>query len=196
MATTCRGVCGSMPSAPRWAARECSMRRERWRASRASRGGTSPWSTATRRTPTTTLPPRARRTTSSRGSCRSWRGSARGRDAEDGRLDVPEAVDVAADAGDRVVEEEGLGEAHDRVGERGGLDGRFVVSGSFLLLDHLCDSRHHHLLRPACARGNDPQGGVALLLDELAQSGGLDQTAVEPVEGVEQRLPAASGCLR
>ena len=46
--------------------------------------------------------------------------------AEDRRFHFAQAVDVAAHARGGVVEQEGLGQAHDRVGERGGLDGRLV----------------------------------------------------------------------
>ena len=52
--------------------------------------------------------------------------SSRRGHAEDRRLDLPETFDVAAHPSGCVVEEEGLREAHDRVSERGRLDGRLI----------------------------------------------------------------------
>ena len=55
-----------------------------------------------------------------------WARTASAADAEDGGLDVVEAIHVAADTGYRVVVEERFGQTDDRIGERGGFHGSLV----------------------------------------------------------------------
>src|SRR2546423_12141867 len=125
------------------------------------------------------------------GSFRTWTWAGwAAADAEERRLDIAQPVDVAADPGGDVAEEKGLGEAHDRVGERLRLDRRLVRPPAHLLLDQLRDAADEVGLDPPGARGDDPQGRLALLLDVLAQRGGSDDAAVEPVERVQERAPA------
>ena len=69
-----------------------------------------------------------------------------------------------------------------------GSTGRLVGPGANLGLDQGGDPADHVLLHDPRAGGDDPQCGVALLLDELAQRGRVGQAAVEAVERVEQRL--------
>src|SRR5918996_6405522 len=67
---------------------------------------------------------------------------AGGGDPEQGRLDLPQALDVAADPRRGVVVEECLTKPHDRVAEGGGLDGWLVTPGPNLVLDQLHDHGH------------------------------------------------------
>src|SRR6187455_882108 len=111
------------------------------------------------------------------------------RDAEQRRLDLAEAVHVAANAGDGVVEEERLGELDDRVAENRRLD-RWLVGAGLRLLDaHLRDQLHDPWLDGPGSRGDQAQRGVALLVDERAPRWGIREGAVEAVERVEQARP-------
>ena len=71
----------------------------------------------------------------------------------------------------RVVEEERLREAHDRVGEGRRLDREDEAAGPDLVLDEAGDLRDHPRLHDAAARGDDPQR-VALLLEEACGAPG------------------------
>src|SRR5215207_1034645 len=113
-----------------------------------------------------------------------------GRNAEKRRLDLAEAVDVTANARDGVVEEERLGEFDDRVAEDRRLDRGVVGASIDLLGDLLGDQLDDPGLHDPGSGGDQPQGGVALLLDEGAQRGGIREGTVEAVEGFEQPGPA------
>src|SRR5437588_6136347 len=89
--------------------------------------------------------------------------------AEQRRLDRAQTIDVSADVGDRVVEQERFGETHDRVGQRGGVHGRFVAAAGDLLVDDLLDQLDDSGLDRACAGGDDRQPGCALIAQEPAQ---------------------------
>src|SRR4051794_33559435 len=119
-----------------------------------------------------------------------------GRDVEERRLDLAQPIEVAARPERRVVEQKRLREPDDRVPEHRRLDRRLVCPGANLLVDELADHGHHPRLNDAVARSDDPKGGLALGLDELAQRGRLGEAAVESVEGLEQRRAAGAARLR
>ena len=72
---------------------------------------------------------------------RADRPASRQPDPEQRGLDLAQAIDVAAHARARVVVDERLGEAHDRVRERRRVDGRLVGAARDLLLDPRPDAR-------------------------------------------------------
>ena len=126
-----------------------------------------------------------------RSPARRARASSPLRDAEQRGLDVPQPVDVAAHPGGGVVEQERLGELHDRVGERRRLDRRLVGSVAHLVLDQARDVADHAALGDAVHR-QDAERRIALLLDEAEQRRSLDELPVEAVERVEESDPARS----
>src|SRR5256885_10493994 len=137
------------------------------------------------------------RSARTRGVCLrtwTWAGWAAA-DAEERRLDIAQPVDVAADPRGDVAEEEGLGEAHDRVGEGLRFHRRLVRPPAHLLPDQLRDAADEVGLDHPGARADDPQGRLALLLDVRAHRGGSDDAAVEPVERVHEGPPAPAPCL-
>ena len=91
-----------------------------------------------------------------------------------------------ADPGDGVVEEERLGELHDRVAEDGRIDRRLVGAGLDLLRDQRRDQLDDPGLTSPAPEAMMPQRRLALLLDEGAEGGSVRERAVEAVEGVEQ----------
>src|SRR5918996_1019062 len=115
---------------------------------------------------------------------------AGGGDPEQGRLDLQQALDVAADPGRGIVVEERLAEPHDRVAEGGGLDRWLVVTGPNLVLDQLDDHGHNPWPDLAGIGGDDPRR-VALLPYELTQRRRLRNAAVEAIERRKKPAPAA-----
>src|SRR5438477_401728 len=120
--------------------------------------------------------------------------------AEHSGLDLAQASDVAANADGGVVVQECLRESHDRVGERCRLQRRLVRAGTHLCGDERRDHGHDSRLHLSARRGDHPQRGLALALDEPPQRRARGDAAVEAVERVKQCLGAlaarAAACFR
>src|SRR4051794_38860898 len=94
----------------------------------------------------------------------------------------------------RIIEDEGLGQPDDRERKRLDLYRWFVGAGLDLGRDDLRDSADHSRSHGAFAGRDDPQRGLALLLEERAQGRRVREFTVEAVEDLEQ--PFGSTPLR
>jgi hypothetical protein len=98
---------------------------------------------------------------------------------------------IAADPVSGVVVQERLGEAHDRVCQRGRVSRRLVRAGLDLRLDQVADEFNRPRLDDAGARGEQAHRPVSLLFQEPPDRGGSHERAVDAVEdGQESRGPA------
>jgi hypothetical protein len=100
---------------------------------------------------------------------------------------------IAPDPVSRVVVHEGLGESHDRVGQRGRISGRLVHAGVDLRIDQLLHKFHGPGLDHAGARGQQTHRPVSLLLEKAAHGRGASERLVDAIEhGEEAGGPATA----
>jgi hypothetical protein len=102
---------------------------------------------------------------------------------------------IAPDPVSGIVVQERLGEAHDRVCQRGRIGRRLVRTGVDFRLDQVPHEFHRSWLDDARARREQAHSPVALLLQEPADRGGPDEGAVDAVEHREQSRGAATAHL-
>src|SRR3954470_17649086 len=140
------------------------------------------------------MPDRSTDFNTQRPSCSNSDARSRAH-AEQRRLDGAQAAYIRAHTGDDVVEQERLGEAHDREAERRRVDRRVVRARRHLVLDERSDPADEVGVDDARAGGDHTQGQRTLELDEGAQRGRRNQIAVEAIEGVEQRAAPAPTSL-
>jgi hypothetical protein len=102
---------------------------------------------------------------------------------------------IAPDPVSGVVVQERLGEAHDRVCQRGRIGRRLVRAGLDLRLDQVADEFNRSGLDDAGARGKQAHRPVSLLFEEAADRGGPHERAVDAVEHGQQSGGTATAHL-